>query len=170
MCFLIIVRCITKIKSPIIEGQIRAKELSEYLDNLQAVKVVWISEDATAILTKVVYDPSTNQLIGIVLPIDKTTGCPDSFTFMATDAEKIKQHLMHERSNMVYLVMGQPLDERIPPFVIQMFGSSNKFDSQDVVKRWNFVESELKRFEFEISTLTIQRIFYFNKMCSSGMA
>lgn len=140
-----IVRCIENNKSRITEGYVRSKELSEYLDNLQAVKVIWLSEDATAITTKVVYDPITNQMVGIVLPIDKKTGCPKPFTFMATDAETIKQHLMEEKSSVVYLVMAQPLDEKIPPFVVQMFGSNQKFNSGDVVQRWNFITNELNK-------------------------
>lgn len=116
------------------EGQIRAVELAEYLDNLKATKVVWLSEDATAIVSKVVYDPTTNQLIGIVLPHDNTSGCPIPFTFIATDAEAIKQHLMEERANNLYLVMAQPLDERIPPFLVQLFGSCNKFDTSDITR------------------------------------
>lgn len=130
----------------LVEGQVRAKELAEYLDNLKATKVIWLSEDATAIVSKVVYDPSTNQMVGIVLPIDKSTGCPISFSYLAVDAETIKQYLLKDKSNLLYLVMAQPLDEKIPPFVVQIFGSANKFDTTDVVNRWNFVESELKRF------------------------
>lgn len=101
-------------------------------------------------MRKIVYDASTNQLIGIVLPHEKTTGCPIPFTFMATNAEAIKQHLMEEKSNVVYLLMAQPLDERIPPFVLQLFGSSNKFDTVDMVKRWNLIQTELERYFFTI--------------------
>lgn len=144
-CIFSVVRCIDNSKSPIAEGEIRAKALADYLDNLNATKIVWISEDATAITRKVTYDPKTNQLIGIVLPLHKTTGSPIPFTFMATDSETIKKHLMEDKSNVVYLVMAQPLDERLPPFVVQMFGSANKFDTSDIVKRWNIIETELKR-------------------------
>lgn len=126
------------------EGQIRAVELAEYLDNLNATKIV----------CKVVYDPTTNQLIGIVLPHDKASGCPIPFTFMATDAEKMKEHLMEERANSLYLVMAQPLDERIPPFLVQLFGSCNKFDTSDIIKRWDSIESELKRYFFKLIKIT----------------
>lgn len=138
-------RCINENKTPIVEGQLRAKELSEYLDRMKTVKHIWLSEDATAILMKVDYDPSTNQLIGIVLPNDKTTGCPKPFTFMATDAETIKRHLMREKSTVIYVVMAQPIDETIPPFVLQMSGSNNRFNSHDVIKRWNYTKNELEK-------------------------
>lgn len=139
-------RCINHTKQPVIEGELRAKELAEYLDRLKCTKYVWLSEDATVITSKVTYDPSTNQLVGLVLPADKNSGCPKSFTFMAIDAETIKNHLMQKRSTVVYLVMAQPLNESIPPFVLQIFGSDNMFNTRDVVKRWNFTKAELEKY------------------------
>lgn len=108
-----------------------------------------MSEDATAIVSKITYDPSTNQLVGLVLPNDKTTGCPKSMSFTATDA--IKTHLERTRSTVLYLVMAQPIDETVPPFVLQMFGSDNKFSSTDVIKRWNYTVNELKKYVFSFS-------------------
>lgn len=115
---------------------------------MNTTRYVWLSEDATAIVSKVTYDPSTNQLVGLLLPRDKTTGCPTPFSFSAKDAETIKSHLTAERSTTVYLVMAQPLDEEIPPFVLQMFGDRNKFDSHGVVKRWKFTETELEKYKY----------------------
>lgn len=108
------------------------------------VRVVWLSGDATVIVARVTYDPATNQLVGLLQPKDKN-GCPIPLSFEAKDAETIKNHLNAERSTTVYIVMAQPLDEKIPPFVLQMFGSRNNFDAQDVVKRWKYTELELKK-------------------------
>lgn len=135
-------RCIDSSKMPIVEGRLRARELSQYLDKLKCTKCVWFSEDATAIISKVTYDPSTNQLVG--LPTDRSTGYPISLSFSAYDAETIKQHLQHSKSTVLYLIMAQPLDETVPPFVLQMFGTDNRFRSQDVVQRWNHTITELK--------------------------
>lgn len=155
------VRCINHNKNQIVEGQLRAKELADYLDRLKTTKHVWLSEDATAIIQKVTYDPTTNQMIGLVLPRDKITGCPKPFTFLATDAAAIKQHLMQEKSTVLYLIMAQPLDERIPPFVLQLFGSDNRFTKEDVIKRWNFTKNELQRF---YSHFFMIKIDYSNKI------
>lgn len=143
--FIATVRCISDSKTPIVEGQIRAKELSEYLDRMKTTRHIWISEDATAIVPKATYDPVTNQLIGLVLSTEKSTGCPKAFTFMATDSETIKRHLEQTRSNVVHVVMAQPLDEETPPFVLQLFGSDNTFATKDVVNRWNITKEELKK-------------------------
>lgn len=142
---MIVVRCIGEHKSRVVEGEIRAKELAEYLTKMSCTKHVWISEDATVITSKVTYDPSTNQLVGLVLPTDTITGCPKAFTYIASNAESIKQHLMKAKSSVVYVVMAQPLDEKVPPFVLQMFGSDNKFQTTDVLKRWKHTSIELEK-------------------------
>lgn len=140
-----IVRCVSEQKSRVVEGEIRAKQLAEYLTKMNCTKHVWISEDATVITSKVTYDTSTNQLVGLVLPIDEITGCPKAFTYMASNAESIKQHLMEAKSTTVYVVMAQPVDEKVPPFVLQMFGSDNKFRTKDVLKRWKNTSIELTK-------------------------
>lgn len=108
-------------------------------------KHVWLSEDATVIKSNVTYDPKTDQLVGLVLPTNETTGCPMTFTYMATNSECIKQHLMHVKSSVVYVVMAQPIDENIPPFVLQMFGSDNRFETTQVLKRWNHIRMQLEK-------------------------
>lgn len=49
-------------------------------------------------------------------------------------------------SKFVYIVMAQALDEKIPPFILQMFGTNAAFSTQDVVNRWHFTKSELQKF------------------------
>lgn len=127
-------RCIDDNKIRVIEGQLRCAELSVYLTKVRAVKKIWLSEDATAIVHKISYDPTTNQLVGILLPLDKN-GCPIPFSFLANDAETIKQFVQHPQSKSVYVVMAQTLDESVPPFILQMFGTNNQFTSEDVIRR-----------------------------------
>lgn len=76
----VLVSHINKQKSRVIEGEIRSKELAKYLDDHKTTKEVWLSEDATAIVAKIKYDSTTNQLVGIVLSLDKT-GCPITFRY-----------------------------------------------------------------------------------------
>lgn len=138
--------------------------MSDYLDKMECTRAVWISEDETPIITKVIYDPATNQLVGLTLPLDSDTGCPKTCVFSATDAETIKSLLEEERSNYLYLVMAQPLDEKIPPFVLQLFGTSNKFGTQDVIKRWKFTKKMLEKYTkivFTNSLFKLQLIYFF---------
>lgn len=59
----------------VVEGQLRCSELVKYIEDHKTRKIIWLSEDATAIIPTVKYDPRTNQLVGILQPIDKN-GCP----------------------------------------------------------------------------------------------
>lgn len=60
----------------IVEGEVRVKQLSDYLDKMKAPRSVWLSEDATGIIPKIEYDQSTNQVTGLVLPINSSTDTP----------------------------------------------------------------------------------------------
>lgn len=141
--FLFLVRCIDDNKSRVIEGQLRCVELSTYLNNLNAVKKIWLAEDATAIIRKISYDPATNQLVGLLLPLNKC-GCPISFSFLAKNADTIKELVQSPQSKSVYVIMAQALDETIPPFILQMFGTNNQFTALDVVRRWEYTKSQLE--------------------------
>lgn len=135
-------RCIDDNKSRVVEGQLRCAELASHLSNLNAVKSIWIAEDATAIVSKISYDPATNQLVGIILPLN-SNGCPKPFSFLAKDVETMKQCVQLPKSKNVYVVIAQALDESIPPFILQMFGTDSKFNGQDVIRRWEYTKSQL---------------------------
>lgn len=61
---LFIAKYINQQKKNVIKGDIRVKELAEYLDMLKAPKKVQISEDGSGIVSTVLFDVATNQLIG----------------------------------------------------------------------------------------------------------
>ena len=56
--------------SHIEEGKFRFDELLEHLTKRNAPNIVAIAEDATRIIKKVEYDPTTNRCVGFVLPTD----------------------------------------------------------------------------------------------------
>lgn len=148
---------IDKNKSRIIEGELRIKELKHYLDCLELEKCVWLSEDATAIITKVEFDPNSNQMVGIVLPTNTSTGMPIPFSYMASTEEEIYKNMKCNKSTNVYVVMAQPIAKKVPPFVLQLFGTDNKFKTSDVLLRWQHTRAELKRYKI--------LIFLFRQLC-----
>lgn len=123
----------------------RCEELNAYLDGLKLVKHVWLSEDATGIVAKVEFDPKTNQMIGLTLPMDPITGMPVAFTYLARNAEEIQANMQKKTSSLVYIVLAQPLKKGVPPFILQIFGTNNKFTTQNVLLRWKHTINELKR-------------------------
>lgn len=132
----------------IIEGELRAAQLKEYCEALKVTKDVWISEDGSGIVSNVHYDSVSNQLVGFVLPKGSNTGSPIPFSFGAEDAAQIMKHMYDSgsrKSSLVYLVMAQPLAENVAPFILQIFGTDNRFPKEEVVTRWNFTRSELAK-------------------------
>lgn len=146
--FKLIVANICDDRRRIIEGELRCVQLRKYLENLNVEKAVWISEDGSGIVSNIHYDSIFDQLVGFVLPIGQNSGSPIPFSFNARDADQIIKHMSNpniQRSYLVYLVMAQPLSERTPPFVLQIFGSANRFSKEDVVKRWKYTRDELAK-------------------------
>lgn len=83
-------------------------------------------------------------MIGLVLPI-KENGMPQIMTFKAESAEKMKEHMNKPLSTLVYIVVAQPLKKKTPPFILQIFGTDNKFNKNSVLKRWEHTIGELKK-------------------------
>lgn len=137
---------LSKNKRKLIEGELRCGELSEYLDNLNTKKYVWLSEDGSGINASMKFDPVTNQIIGPVLPINQISGIPESFTFNAKTAAEMLTISKEPVSTIVYIVLAQPLVENAPPFVLQIFGTDNKFKSINVVNRWSHTITELEKY------------------------
>ena len=65
---------------PIIEGTIRSKELREFLIKRNSSLKVWLTEDATKNVNKIQHDETTDQVVGLVLPMDSNE-MPISFSF-----------------------------------------------------------------------------------------
>lgn len=145
MRILFIVSIISNNKQNVIEGQLRCKQLAEYLDKLNVPKNVWLSEDGSGIISRTCYDSSTNQIVGLVLPINEKNGMPIPFTFTPNSVEDIENYLKKPKATLVYVIMAQPTRENVPPFVLQVFGTDNTFTTEEVAKRWEHTKMELKK-------------------------
>lgn len=140
-----ITKYITKYKPNFIEGECRVTQLVSYLESYDVPKTVWLAEDATGIVPKLEYDSSTNQIIGLSLPINENTGLPMSYSYLARTENEIKSHLTKKNmAKLVYVVLAQPLSERCPPFPLMIFGTDNTFTTKHVLCRWEYIINELK--------------------------
>lgn len=142
---LYLVSHINKTKQRIVEGELRCKDLSSFLDKVNSPRTVWLYEDGSGIVPKVSYDSSSNQLVGLVLPFHSETGIPVPFTYRPKSARDIEKFLNNPKSTHLYMIMAQPVKPNTPPFILQMFGTDNKFNSISVVRRWNHTIDELKK-------------------------
>lgn len=131
-------------KQKIIEGELRCKELAEYLEKLNAPKEVHLEEDGSGIVVKCSYDSPTNQLVGLVLPTDQRTGMPVPYSFTPQSIIDIEQQIaQNSKSTLVYLILAQPIMENVPPFILQVYGTDNKFKSGSVIQRWKHTKDQL---------------------------
>lgn len=115
------------------------------MESINAPKTIWLSEDGSGIVPKAVFDTSSNKLIGLDLPIDQITGMPISSSFMARSLQEIEKNMRQPKSTLVYVVMAQPVIKHASPFILQIYGTMNKFKTLDVLNRWKFTISELKK-------------------------
>lgn len=56
-------------------------------------KSVFLAEDASGIVQRVVFDSRSNQLVGLLLPFSENNGMPVLFSFQPESVEKIKQYM-----------------------------------------------------------------------------
>lgn len=147
-------RYISKVHDKIVEGVLRSEELLTYLIERKLPLFVSISEDATRITGRVEYDPKTNQLLGLVLPISDVNGMPTPFTYMARNAEEIFTHLSKKNAigHFVNVIMAKPLSPS-PSFCLAMFSSDSKYSSTDVSKRWNHIVQELRKHNITVLSI-----------------
>lgn len=145
---MILVAYVNQKKPIIVEGELRLDGLKKYLEGLNLLKCVWLSEDATGIVEKVEFDPKTNQMVGLVLPTDFQTGMPMPFSYLARNTEEIHGNMKCNKSAHVYVIMAQPLVKHVPPYVLQLFGTDNKFSSENILLRWKHTVDELERYIF----------------------
>lgn len=75
--------------SKLIEGRIYASELKNFLVNHNLPLEVIIAEDGTKISEFVEYDLNNNILIGLVSPLEESTGLPKELQFKAFTAQDI---------------------------------------------------------------------------------
>lgn len=132
-------------KKPLTEGALRCVELKEYLQKLGAPNVVWLSEDGSGIIQKAVYDIKSTKIVGLNLPINELTGMPIETSYITKTLSDITKNMKNPLSSLVYLVMAQPVKPNCPPFVLQLFGTNNKFTTQNVLDRWNYTIRELDK-------------------------
>ena len=76
--------------NPITEGVMKFNKLIEYLESKKLEKV-WISDDMTGITGRVQYDSKTNQIVGLVLPLNRNS-VPMTLSFPANSAKDIENY------------------------------------------------------------------------------
>ena len=137
-------RFVAKDYQPIHEGVFRFDELLNHLIAFKCPKIVSIGEDATRVIKKVQYDVESDKLVGFVLPCCDN-GLPQSDAFIATDFESMQEFFsVSSVAKYAFVYMVKPLTDKVPAFCLSCIGTDNRFSAELVLKRWNYINSELK--------------------------
>lgn len=129
----------------IIEGACRIEELKDFLLKRNLPKFVWVSEDATRMVSRIQYDSRTNQLVGFVQPLNENNSMPLTNSFKATSVKVMENHFRNNRvSSLLYCYIVQPMKKKSPSFCFNIFGTDNSFTAEDSVRRWSFITKLLE--------------------------
>ncbi|XP_050513083.1 uncharacterized protein LOC126888730 [Diabrotica virgifera virgifera] len=127
----------------ILEGEVRIEDLKLYLQKRNYPPIIFISEDQTALIKKVQYDSASNQMVGFVAPLQEQTRFPRINKFPVDSVSDIENAFKNKTLAInAYIFMAQPLVDGSPAFCISIFGSDNRFTSEDVYKRWQYLIKE----------------------------
>ncbi|KAK3921604.1 Sugar fermentation stimulation protein-like protein [Frankliniella fusca] len=136
--------------SPFIEGVFRFEELKDFLIANDLPLKVSISEDGTRIQERFSFDPFSNCVVGPVIPL-ADNGVPVINSFPATSAAMIANHFKNGKvASTGYAIIAQPLKDGAPFFCLNLFGTDNKFNSEQVYKRWAFIFEKLRKIGIEV--------------------
>lgn len=136
---------ISREKTTVKEGYLRIEELLTFIKDRNLSKNIWLSEDQTRVTSKVEYDSKTNQLVGFVLPLSSDTGMPILSSFPANNASDIVNSFnSSEISSLVNVIIAHPIEDGAPTFCLCLYGTSNRFTTADVLKRWKFIVEQLE--------------------------
>lgn len=57
----------------------------------------------------------------------------------------------NQMSMLVYMVMGTAILDKAPPFILQIYGTNNRFVSEDVMLRWKHTINQLAMHDIEVT-------------------
>lgn len=81
-----------------IEGVLRCDGWLFYLNQRKLPLLVSLSEDTTRIDGRIQYDSKTNMIVGFVLPINRSNGMPEPYTYKARNETEIIEHFSSNNS------------------------------------------------------------------------
>ena len=138
-------RYLNSYQDGIYEGKMRLRELKNFLTHNGFQPCVWLSEDATRIVGRIVYDGVANQIVGCLLPFDNN-GMPMAFSYKFENVLETFEFLQNMKvTSLVNVIMAQPMDTAAPSFCLLMYGTDNKQNYAVTSKRWNFMKNELEK-------------------------
>lgn len=125
------------------EAEFRYDLLVTHMNSLQTT-VAFASEDCTAVIKKISYDSHTNSFVGLSTPLNN--GIPIKLYYQTDSFDKLREWFSNvDRAPLINIQMVQPVTKShiIPtPFLLCAFGTTNKCESIDIIRRWLWIFEE----------------------------
>lgn len=138
-------RLLNKSSFRIHEGEFRFNAMVDYFNSIKC-SYAFAAEDATKVITKIVYDSQSNSFIGFNTPLRQ--GKPLS-NYYQTDSYAELQQWFEEKSKstLINVYMLQPLPSLTAntmsrPFLMVAYGIDGTFNTEDVMNRWLWLFKE----------------------------
>ena len=123
-----------------IECEFRFNLLKEYSRSANC-NYIFVAEDATRSISCVDYDASSDTFIGFSSPL--VNGLPQLNFFRTNNFDVLKEWCDEaDISKFINLYMAKSLTTSAPPIILSAYGSNNKFEAIDVIKRWLFIYNQ----------------------------
>ncbi|CAF1462305.1 unnamed protein product [Adineta ricciae] len=121
----------------IIEAEFRYSLMFDYL-SLHNTNFIFVSEDCTSIIPRIMYCAKLDTFIGFTPRLDY--GLPQINSFSTDSFIELEEWFdTLTKSNLLNVCMVQPINSNsaaCSPFVLSAFGADNKFNTQDILMRW----------------------------------
>ena len=128
----------------IVEGKFYFEELRLHLEKWDAPMFINVHLDDTRIVNKVEYDEATNRFVGFVMPLKD--GIPVTDTFLLESFDEIKEAL--ESSSIgkyAHCIVVKSVKVSVPSFVLFTLCTDSKYDNTVIMKRWDYVQTNLQK-------------------------
>lgn len=127
------------------EGILRARAFSEYLDRANSSKLVWLSEDATAVTSKLEYDSNFKRMIGNTYNDCPASGLP-ILSPSVRSAKDVKHHAHAGKlATDLNVVMAISVSADASPFCILAYGMGKSYKAESFVARVQHISHELAK-------------------------
>ena len=128
------------------EADIRYDLMVDHL-SLQQTNFVFISEDCTAVIPRIVYDVHSNAFIGFTPTL--VDGLPRTNTFSTESFHELEQWFStRHRSHLLSIHILQPINSFATdgvPFILSAYGTDNRFTTLDILMRWITIINQCDR-------------------------
>lgn len=129
------------------EGVVRVKDLALFIERAKLSRYVWISEDATAITSRVEYDSKSRRIIGNMYPDDPVTGMPILAQTVVSSAKDIKQLAQETQlATDLNVFMCTSLSLNSAPFCLLAYGVGKSLNAESYIARVQHITKALAEY------------------------